>query len=82
MYVTRFSVGTDRCMPRSGTANVSLKLHRVERRQMTLSAVNTNGRWCDGLMMKMMMVMREREREYLLSHINTFTMHAVTGTVQ
>jgi len=23
-----------------------------------------------------------REREYLLSHINTFTMHAVTGTVQ
>ena len=57
MYVTRFSVGTDRCMPRSGTTNVSLKLHRVEWRQMTLSAVNTNGRWCDGLMMKMMMVM-------------------------
>ena len=57
MYVTRFSVGTDRCMPRSGTANVSMKLHRVEWRQMTLSAVNTNGRWCGGLMMTMVMVM-------------------------
>jgi len=34
-----------------------MKLHRVEWRQMTLSAVNTNGRWCGGLMMTMVMVM-------------------------